>query len=252
VSDFCLARAFSPSTLARSVIRYGSPEQLSGQAPRPASDIFSLGCVLYELFAGCHPFGKASARGAVVAPLRQRRPDLEPALAALVERMLERRPEARPSSAAELYEQLLAYGYASGVRFGPEELSDVMGRFREAPSPALPTRLDEVLAQSLPPPADPALAAPRVPELPAPTRSWQRLADLRDVSVLAVWFGGAPPTPPLRERAKQILARYGGHLVDDGARRLAAISDCKKPTAVTRKTPFVAGSCWCEVWQLAR
>lgn len=222
VSDFCLARALSPATLCRSVARYGSPEQLSGHAPRAASDVFSLGCVLYELFAGAHPFGKASARSGSAAPLRQCRPDLDPALAGLVDRMLERRPEARPSSAAELYEQLLAYGYASGVRLGPDELSDVMGRFREPPSPT-PTQLDALLVQSLPPPAGPELPALRVPELPTRTRSWERLAHLCDVSVLAVWFGGASPTPPLRERAKQILARYGGHVVEDGARRLAAI-----------------------------
>ena len=39
---------------------YMSPEQVLGQVGRPASDVFSLGTVLYELLTGKHPFAAAT------------------------------------------------------------------------------------------------------------------------------------------------------------------------------------------------
>jgi serine/threonine protein kinase/tetratricopeptide (TPR) repeat protein len=226
VSDFCLARALAPGRISRSVARYGSPEQLAGQVATAQSDLFSLGCMLYELFVGAHPLGKSSSRNAVAAPLRERRPDLDPRLATLVERLLERRPEARPSSAGELYEQLLAHGYGSGVSFGPEELSDVTTRFRAAPSIAPLAGFDDALLQSLPPGPPAAQDTARVrasSPAPSPVRPFRDLANLRDVSGLVLSFAGAPPMPPVRARAKQIVERYGGYLVEDGQRRLAAV-----------------------------
>jgi eukaryotic-like serine/threonine-protein kinase len=86
---------------------YMSPEQAAGRDIGPPSDIYSLGCVLYELLTGDVPF---DGDGAVVlarhlyAPLiapRKRRPDLDipGALDDLVRRMLAKRPEARPNAA---------------------------------------------------------------------------------------------------------------------------------------------------------
>jgi hypothetical protein len=97
-----------------------------------------------------------------------------------------------------------------------------MLELREAPSPAPPARLDEVLAQSLAPAARTSTAPPPAAEQRAPSRAWSGLADLRDVSLLALSFA-APPAPPMRERAAQVLSRYGGQLVDDAQRRLVAI-----------------------------
>jgi eukaryotic-like serine/threonine-protein kinase len=86
---------------------YMSPEQAAGRDLGPPSDIYSLGCVLYELLTGDVPF---DGDGAVVlarhlyAPLiapRERRPDLAipGALDDLVRRMLAKRPEVRPTAA---------------------------------------------------------------------------------------------------------------------------------------------------------
>lgn len=67
VVDFGLARhcspgdASSPYGLTVGTLRYMSPEQVRGQPIRPASDIFSLGLVLYELAAGQHPFAGGSS-----------------------------------------------------------------------------------------------------------------------------------------------------------------------------------------------
>jgi serine/threonine-protein kinase len=70
ILDFGLARSVSPGTLGRTATLpgvvvgtapYMSPEQVLGQAAGPASDLFSLGTILYELLAGRHPFVADSA-----------------------------------------------------------------------------------------------------------------------------------------------------------------------------------------------
>ncbi len=81
-----------------------SPEQAAGREVGPPSDVFSLGCLLFELATGRPPFrgrDAAAVLDAVVradAPdLRRLRPDLDPALARLVDACLRKEPAARPS-----------------------------------------------------------------------------------------------------------------------------------------------------------
>jgi hypothetical protein len=52
---------------------YASPEVLAGETPEPRDDVFSLACVLYEMIAGRHPYGRRGVerdRAAVVVPER--------------------------------------------------------------------------------------------------------------------------------------------------------------------------------------
>ena len=86
-------------------MRYMSPEQATAAEVTPASDIFSLGIVLYELAAGRHPF-EASSDMAVLssiilreAPLASRiNPRLPRELDVLLSRMLAKNPAARPAA----------------------------------------------------------------------------------------------------------------------------------------------------------
>ena len=48
------------ATAALGTIDYMSPEQIEGKAPSPATDLWALGCMIYEYFNGQPPFGKAS------------------------------------------------------------------------------------------------------------------------------------------------------------------------------------------------
>lgn len=67
VTDFGIARAFSTieqdekNDIVWGSPYYISPEQASGRAPSPASDVYSLGVVFYELLTGQLPFKATSA-----------------------------------------------------------------------------------------------------------------------------------------------------------------------------------------------
>jgi eukaryotic-like serine/threonine-protein kinase len=114
ILDFGLAAepAAFAGGLPFGTVRYMSPEQAKGTAPlTPASDIFSLGVVLYELAAGVHPFATAgqsntttSVASAVVSgmvlPPSSVSPSLPRAFDALIARMLDPEPGRRPTADA--------------------------------------------------------------------------------------------------------------------------------------------------------
>jgi serine/threonine protein kinase len=92
---------------------YMSPEQWLGQVVSAASDVYSLGCVLFELLTGAVPFIETSDMSLrsqhltrVAPPARVRRADVPAQLDALVSSMLMKDPSARPT-AAEVYAALL-------------------------------------------------------------------------------------------------------------------------------------------------
>lgn len=97
----------STSGVVLGVPRYASPEQARGERPLDArSDLYSLGCVLYEMLAGQPPFG-GSTTAAILArqisaparPLRTLRPEVPPGVEHAVGRALAELPEDRHASA---------------------------------------------------------------------------------------------------------------------------------------------------------
>jgi tRNA A-37 threonylcarbamoyl transferase component Bud32 len=100
---------------------YISPEQAAGDPNVDhRADIYSLGCMAYELLTGQPPFAGRSPQRTLAAhlteaprPIEDVRPDVPPGLAALVMRCLEKEPSARPQSAAEIGGSL--DGVPSGV-----------------------------------------------------------------------------------------------------------------------------------------
>ena len=90
-------------------LQYISPEQDSGGGPVDGrSDLYSLGCLLYESLTGVPPFtGSAVALigqhlSATPRPLADHGIRVSAPIASLVDRLLEKSPEARPSGAADV------------------------------------------------------------------------------------------------------------------------------------------------------
>ncbi len=88
--------------------QYLSPEQAQGQPVDFASDIYSIGVMLYEMLTGVVPFGGDTAVAIALrhvsdppTPIRQLQPDVHPALEAAVMRALEKDPAHRYGSAEE-------------------------------------------------------------------------------------------------------------------------------------------------------
>ncbi|MFC4056077.1 protein kinase [Actinomadura syzygii] len=115
---------------------YMSPEQCLGQAVTPASDIYSLGCLLCELLTGDVPFHgttdmplRAHHLQTPAPSVRARRQHVPTALDALVSSMLVKHPPARPSAEA-VYDALLPFVMAPGESSGGDENRDPTRPFR--------------------------------------------------------------------------------------------------------------------------
>jgi tetratricopeptide (TPR) repeat protein len=101
---------------------YMAPEQVRGKTADHRSDIFALGCVLYEMVAGRRAFGGDTLPDTMAAILKEDPPQLSATGATLpadleraVHRCLEKRPEARFQSAADLAYSLKAIGTSPAV-----------------------------------------------------------------------------------------------------------------------------------------
>ena len=129
ILDFGLARAaMDDSQLTRTGMvlgtpAYMAPEQADGAPADARTDLYSLGCVLYEFIAGEPPFTGSSSIAVLKAaalkdprPLEEVNPATPPALMHLVKRLLSKRPEDRPASASAVVEalQAIAADHAAG------------------------------------------------------------------------------------------------------------------------------------------
>jgi serine/threonine protein kinase len=86
---------------------YMSPEQVKGERVGAVSDIFSLGCVLYEMVAGRRAFARSTSAETLAAILRDSSPRLPPSgvppeFGRILERCLEKNPGERMQSARDL------------------------------------------------------------------------------------------------------------------------------------------------------
>jgi hypothetical protein len=231
VSDFCVTRALDDT--------YEGP-LLGASGAHPAAvlgDLRALGGLLERLLA----LGRAGA--------------FPEALRRIVERAVT--PELGFASAAELHEELMPYAYGAGGRCDGTELAELLARYRALVEPAAVEDelaaagagafADVRLGDSLPPLAEERAAtafraapAGRVPaplvtpppaavsgtEEPAPGSAgkWPKPGERRESSLLVLCGSGSDAlSSDVRERAREIMRRYGGHLLGSAPTELVAV-----------------------------
>jgi serine/threonine-protein kinase len=118
ITDFGLAKDSQGSLLTRpgqtlGSMDYMAPEQIRGEEIGAATDVYGLGCVMFECLAGDPPFADRQGMRVLWAHLQdpppdlaEKRPDLPPGIARALVRALDKDAAARPASASEFAESL--------------------------------------------------------------------------------------------------------------------------------------------------
>jgi serine/threonine-protein kinase len=158
VMDFGIAKEAGGNLTASGLVlgtpNYMSPEQARGEAVDARSDLFSLGCVVYECLTGRRPFEAASVASILVRVLTEEPPSpdeavlgLPPGTAAVLRRATAKDPSARFPSAKAMVGALAALSRSvEATHTRPDGLAAVRDDASEAPRPRRRSRPSLALA----------------------------------------------------------------------------------------------------------
>lgn len=119
VGDFGVAKMAEGMDLTQAGMMLGTPaylapERIEGEPASAASDIYSVGVMMYEFLAGRKPFDADTPLGMIraiqeeqVPSLTQLRPDIDPSFAAVIGRAMARDPAVRYTSASQMEADLI-------------------------------------------------------------------------------------------------------------------------------------------------
>ncbi|MEW2524125.1 tetratricopeptide repeat protein [Streptomyces sp. NPDC047071] len=158
-ADIGFTSRLTNTNIAMGTPHYMSPEQISGAEVDQRSDLYSFGCVLYELATGAPPFDLDDAWAILVGhrdtepePPRRRRGELPEFFERIVLDLLAKHPDQRPGDARELGRRIAAGrgGKATRPTYVPTVVSPPLRRTQHPP-PERPT------GRPLPGRSDPSL-----------------------------------------------------------------------------------------------
>ena len=143
VADFGIARAVNAETVTQTAAVFGTaayiaPEQAQGEEVDRRTDVYALGCVLYEMLTGRQPFYADSAVAlaykhvsAEPTPPSHYNVDVPPELESVVLRMMAKHPADRYETAREVHADLqraLAGQPVAAPRYYSYEQTEALGR----------------------------------------------------------------------------------------------------------------------------
>ncbi len=199
--------------------KYAAPEQIRGERATAATDLYSVGLVLYEMLAGLGPFDHIESGPAVSEahlhdaplPVSQFAPWVPKSVVALLESALAKDPQKRPRDAYAFAERLFELewadaGSASRADLATSEgpLSRVLSTVQGAPaaggaksSPTSTSDDDALLAGLL---ARDHARAPSAPASSAPAAPWRpRTTETASDAFAALQCAPSPPGAPPKE-----------------------------------------------------
>ncbi len=249
LTDFGIARDLGGTALTRTgmlvgTMDYIAPERLEDRPGDGRSDIYALGCVLFEALTGQVPFPRDSDVAKMYAHMnepvpsaRQFRPEVPPPLAETATKAMAKSPDERFATADDLADTLRAEATTlSGPRSVPDadptELSPTQHAPPPPPAKPPPAKPPPGLRPATPRPAPPPRAPVTPPTQQVPERPRRALPLVIGGLVLLALIGVAAV----------LLAGGSSDSGDKSASKTTSSSDSSKPLSPSALSPIDIGS----------